>query len=144
MNTSMPDLETQAQELLQQPLLARLATVSPQTLQPHVVPVWFWWDGASLWISAFSSTRKVKDLRQNPKCAVLIEPIQSQATLQAVLFEGTAELITEPREQVAAVALQIYTRYMGAEGVLAPEPQSWLTDPENTLIKLTGARRLLF
>ena len=144
MNTSTPDLETQAQELLQQPLLARLATVSPQTLQPHVVPVWFWWDGASLWISAFSSTRKVKDLRQNPKCAVLIEPIQSQATLQAVLFEGTAELITEPREQVAAVALQIYTRYMGAEGVLAPEPQSWLTDPENTLIKLTGARRLLF
>lgn len=144
MNTSTPDLETQAQELLQQPLLARLATVSPQTLQPHVVPVWFWWDGTSLWISAFSSTRKVKDLRQNPKCAVLIEPIQSQATLQAVLFEGTAELITEPREQVAAVALQIYTRYMGAEGVLAPEPQSWLTDPENTLIKLTGARRLLF
>ncbi len=144
MNASMPDLETQAQELLQQPVLARLATVSPKTLQPHVVPVWFWWDGASLWISAFSSTRKVKDLRQNPKCAVLVEPIKSEATLQAVLFEGTAELITEPRENVAGVALQIYTRYMGAEGVLAPEPQSWLADPENTLIKLTGARRLLF
>ena len=42
--------------------LDRLATANPRTLQPHVVPVWFWWDGTSLWISAFSSTRKVKEL----------------------------------------------------------------------------------
>ncbi|MBN2549187.1 MAG: hypothetical protein JXB15_08525 [Anaerolineales bacterium] len=30
--------------LLAEPILARLGTCSPNTLQPHVVPVWFEWD----------------------------------------------------------------------------------------------------
>ena len=31
----------------------------------HVVPVWFGWDGESIYISAFRSTRKVKELIRN-------------------------------------------------------------------------------
>ena len=70
--------EQHVQALLAEPVLARLATANPKTLQPHVVPVWFLWDGSSLWISAFVSTRKVKDLLKNPRCAVLIEPAAAQ------------------------------------------------------------------
>ncbi len=134
-----------AQSLLAEPVLARLATANPKNLQPHVVPVWFLWDGDSLWISAFISTRKVKDLQKNPRCAVLIEPAQSQGSpLQAVLLEGTAELIAEPASLVAEMSERIYTKYMGPEGVLAPEPQSWKQDPENRLVRLTPQRRMLW
>ena len=122
--------------LLGEPVLARLSTANANTLQPHVVPVWFLWDGVSLWISAFSSTRKVRDLMTNPRCAILIEPKESDK-LQAVLFEGKADLIDQPRPLVCDISIRIYTRYMGREGAQAPEPQSWAVDPENRLIRLT-------
>ncbi len=44
--------------LLGAPLVARLATANATTLQPHVVPVWFEWDGEAVWISSFNSIYK--------------------------------------------------------------------------------------
>ncbi len=121
-----------------EPVPARLGTTNPKTLQPHITMVWFLWDGESLWISAFISTRKARDISKNQKIAVLIEP-KGPAKLQALLFEGTCEFIEEPRSLVAEMSLKIYERYMGAEGVKAKEPQGWAVDPENRLIKLTPA-----
>jgi hypothetical protein len=121
--------------LLDQPVLARLGTANAKTLQPHVVPLWFLWDGDNLWISAFSSTRKVKDLESNPRAAVLIEPKEPDK-LQGVLFEGPVDVLAGPRGLVRDISLKIYTRYMGEEGVQAAEPQSWSVDPENRLVRL--------
>lgn len=126
--------------VLEEVVLARLATSHPKTMQPHVVPVWFMWDGEYVWISSFVSTRKIHELRINPRGAALIESKQEGGKLQAVLLEGTVELITEPREQVIEVARQIYIRYLGSDGIKEAEPQSWLNDPENLLIKLTPER----
>lgn len=134
----MPDDEKQAQidALLRQPVLARIATANPATGQPHVTPVWFWWDGQAVWISAFDSTRKIRDLRRNPRISVLIEPADpSTGPVQAVLFEGQAVLIKDPRI-VREMSARIYTLYMGEEGVKADDPQSWIVDPENTIIRL--------
>ncbi|MBN2146743.1 MAG: pyridoxamine 5'-phosphate oxidase family protein [Anaerolineales bacterium] len=129
--------QAQIAELLEEPVLARLGTSNGKTCQPHIVPVWFLWDGESIWISAFDSTRKVKDLKSNQRCAVLIEPKDPQnGRLQALLLEGKAELVTEPRQLVQEMSIRIYTKYMGPEGVLAAEPQSWSVDPENTLVRL--------
>ncbi len=126
--------------VLAEPVLARLATTNPKTLQPHVVPVWFDWDGECVWISSFSSTRKIRELKINPRGAVLIESKQEGNMLQAVLLEGAVELVTEPRQMVREIANRIYTRYLGVEGVKEAEPQSWLKDPENLLVKLTPER----
>ncbi len=134
-----PAKKDQILALLDQPVLARLATAQAKSLQPHVVPVWFLWDGDNLWISAFSSTRKLKDLLGNPLCAVLIEPPQGNG-LSAVLFEGRVDVISEPRRLVRDISLRIYTRYMGEEGVKDAEPQSWAVDPENRLIRLAPSK----
>ena len=128
------------ESVLAESVLARLATTDPKTMQPHVVPVWFAWDGESVWISSFISTRKIRELKNNPRGAVLIESKQEGGKLQAVLLEGTVELVTQPRQQVSEIASRIYIRYLGPEGVKEPEPQSWLNDPENLLIKLTPKR----
>ena len=126
--------------VLGEAVLARLATTNPKTMQPHVVPVWFMWDGEYVWISSFVSTRKIRELKTNPRGAVLIESRQEGGKLQAVLMEGTVELVTQPRQLVSEIASRIYIRYLGPEGVKNPEPQSWLNDPENLLIKLTPKR----
>jgi len=127
------------QEYLARPVLARLGTANPRTSQPHVTPVWFEWDGESLWISAFSSTRKVKEAAKNPKISVLIDSAEENGPTRGVLMEGTAELIRDPAV-VPERATSIYTRYLGPTGVLAKDPQSWISDPENTIIKLTPER----
>ena len=119
------------------PLLARFDSASPETLQPHVVPVWYEWDGEAMWISSYESTRKIGELRGNPKCAVVIDVAESVDGVSAVVFEGDAELVTEPRDFVRDMALRIYTRYMGPEGMLAPDPQEWANSPENLIIKVT-------
>jgi hypothetical protein len=59
---------------------------------------------------------------------------------KAVILEGEAELVTAPFELLKAKTTWVYTRYLGPEGVLAKDPQSWIADPENLLIKLTPAK----
>jgi PPOX class probable F420-dependent enzyme len=121
--------------LLDEPVIARMGTVSTGG-RPHVVPVWFLWEAGTLWISSFRSTRKVRDLERNPNLSVLVDTAESGVDYQAALFEGPAELVVEPAEFVQEMSTRIYTRYLGPEGVLAPDPQSWIHDPENLLIRL--------
>lgn len=134
------DRKVLIEAVLAEPVLARLATTNPKTMQPHVVPVWFMWDGQYVWISSFVSTRKIRELKHNPQGAVLIESKQEGGKLTAVLLEGPVELVVEPRPLVSEIANRIYVRYLGPEGVKDPEPQSWLNDPENLLVKLTPKR----
>lgn len=127
-------------EFLDRPFLARMATADPATHQPHVVPVWYAWDGKTLWISAFRSTRKVRELVRNPRISVVID-VDASANpppgISAVLMEGKAEFFTQPRSEMEQKTEWIYRRYLGEEGVKAEEPQSWIRDPEALLIKLT-------
>lgn len=134
------DKKQKIDAFLAQPLLARLATANPKNIQPHVVPVWFAWDGESVWISAFTSTRKAKELMINQRCSLCIDTDQGGLPLTGVVLEGKAELITQPKEFVKDMAIRIYRKYIGDEGVNTPEPQSWAVDPENMIIKLKPRR----
>lgn len=122
---------------LSRAIIARIATSSPDTNRPHVVPVWFSWDGKSIWISSYRSTKKVEDLINNPFCSIVIDEAESGVDYQAVVLEGKAELVEQPADQVKEKITQIYTHYLGTTGVLASDPQEWINDPENLLIKLT-------
>jgi nitroimidazol reductase NimA-like FMN-containing flavoprotein (pyridoxamine 5'-phosphate oxidase superfamily) len=121
---------------LAKPHLARVGTANPKTAQPHVTPVWYGWDGDCVYFSGFRSTRKFKELVKNPKCAVLIDTAETGLGMTGVLFEGTAEIITEPRDWVKARSEWIYLRYLGPEGIKAADPQSWIADPDNTVVRL--------
>lgn len=132
-----PEKQKLIQDLLDQPILARLATANPKTCQPHVIPLWYLWDGENVWISGFSSTRKFRELLANPRCAILVEPTDpKEGKIQAVLFKGQAEIITANRQIVMEISTQIYLRYLGEEGIQDSEPQSWIHDPENLIAKL--------
>ena len=121
---------------LEGPHLARLATCNPITLQPHIVPVWYEWDGRSVWISSFRSTRKIKEIQKNPRVALVVDIAIDGDTNMGVMFEGQVELVGDPQLGIQQ-GTSIYTRYLGIEGAQAPTPQSWLHDPEHILIKLT-------
>jgi general stress protein 26 len=121
---------------LEGPHLARLATCNPNTLQPHVVPVWYEWDGCSIWISTFRSTRKIKEILKNGRVALVVDTAIDSDTNMGVMFEGRVELIDDPQSGIQQ-GTSIYARYLGVDGAQAPTPQSWLHDAEHVLIKLT-------
>lgn len=123
-------------ELLAQPLLARLGTADPQNAQPHVTPVWFEWDGEYLYISAFTSTRKMRETLANPRISVLIDV---DSPTRAVLLEGLAEVLSDAGE-VIRHATSIYARYVGASEVKHDPYKSWVFDAENRIIKLRPSR----
>jgi PPOX class probable F420-dependent enzyme len=133
------EISPEAEAFLARPLLGRLATASPDG-QPHVAPVWFLWEDGCVWISSYKSTRKIIDLKRNPKCAIVVDVEESQGGLTAVTIEGSAELVSDPHEETRAMIARIYTKYLGVDGILAAEPQSWLNSPENLLIKITPKR----
>jgi nitroimidazol reductase NimA-like FMN-containing flavoprotein (pyridoxamine 5'-phosphate oxidase superfamily) len=137
MNKTIETLQQDwVKDLLAQPLLARLGTADPQTAQPHVTPVWFEWDGECLFISAFTSTRKMKEALANPRISVLVDV---DSPTRAVLLEGLAEILSDAGE-VTRHATSIYARYVGASEVKHDPYKSWVFDAENRIIKLRPAR----
>lgn len=143
MNELTEENRSLANSLLTEPLIARLAT-SDQNNQPHVVPVWFAWDGASIWVSSFSNTRKIKDIQQNPKISIAIDVGGATGGSKAVIMEGKAELVVEPREFLRKQFLWIYQRYLGEVGVKGKQPLEWIEDPHNLLVRFTPEQVLVW
>ena len=136
METLPPEKRDFVNTFLAEPRIARMATAN-KIGQPHVVPVWYAWDGNTLWISAYADTRKVKDLQENPLISVAIDEVSLEGKTQAVILEGKAVLLYEPAELLKRQFTWIYSRYVGADHVSEPTYQDWINDPQNTLIELT-------
>jgi len=125
-------------QLLGHQVLARIATCNDSG-EPHVVPVWFDWDGKSMWIESSPSARKARNLYKNRQCMVSVDGTQGGLRFWAILLKGEAELITQPIEYVREVVIRIYTKYVGEEGILAPQPQGMIS-ANHVLLKLTPTK----
>ena len=74
--------------------LCRFATASRKG-EPHVVPVSYIWDQEYAYIVTDYGTRKLKNLRENPQAAVLVD---SAGTQKLLLISGPVEIIEKGEE----------------------------------------------
>lgn len=65
-------------------------TTSRPDGRPHLMPVWGLWQDGSLWFSSAAGSRKVLNLRADPRCAAA-----TQDPEEPVVVEGTAEFVTD-------------------------------------------------
>jgi hypothetical protein len=65
----------------------RVAT-SGQDGRPHVVPLWFVWDGQSLWLSSVVRSQRWTDLMRDPRVAVVIDAGVEYTELRGVELSG--------------------------------------------------------
>jgi len=87
---------------------------------PHLVPIWFSWDGEALLIASKPNAKKVANLRINP--AVMLALGEPDDDFDVGLVEGIAELPTEPAAAVLPAGhLAKYRRQMAAIGLSADE-----------------------
>src|SRR3712207_1052726 len=67
-----------------------VATVRPDG-RPHTTPVWGLWVDGTFYFGVAPSTRKWRNLAQNPNVAVHLESSE-----EVVILEGVAEVVAEP------------------------------------------------
>lgn len=69
--------------------------------QPHLVPVWFLWDGETILVLTTAGSRKVGNLQGNPRATLALEGAGGG---EVVIVEGEADLLAEPSAAVAGHA----------------------------------------
>lgn len=94
-------------ERLGKDLIAWFTTVRPDG-RPHVVPVWFLWDDATILVFS-QPNQKVRNLRANP--AVMLALDESDTGEDVVLIEGRAELL--PEGVAAPTQAEFVQKYAG-------------------------------
>jgi PPOX class probable F420-dependent enzyme len=110
---------------LQQPVVARLATVRPDGW-PYVAPVWQQWDGEHMWIVPRQKSAFVQYLMQEPRVCVSVALETAPYTRMTLL--GRAEVVEGPvdaqdgRSRWVAIAREMSKRYLGEHGPDYLEP----------------------
>ncbi|MEV6105273.1 pyridoxamine 5'-phosphate oxidase family protein [Streptomyces sp. NPDC051940] len=62
---------------------------------PHVSPLWFAWDGTSLWLYSITRSRRWAQLRERPRLSVVVDAGEEYGELRGVELTGTAEFVGE-------------------------------------------------
>ncbi len=92
-----------------------LSTVRPDGT-PHLVPIWFWWDGEGLLVFTKPDAQKVRNLRANP--SVMLALGDPDEDFDVGLFRGRAEIIDRPTRSVLPFAhLAKYADRLAALGL---------------------------
>ena len=82
-------------------LMMWLSTVRPDG-RPHLVPVWFLWDGRAILIFSQPNQQKLRNLQHNPNIVVALDTAGQGDDV--VMIEGKAELLNDPAVSAALPA----------------------------------------
>ncbi|MGB6671118.1 MAG: pyridoxamine 5'-phosphate oxidase family protein [Candidatus Nitrosopolaris sp.] len=128
--------EKEIQEFLSIPRLARMATI--QNGKPHLIPVWYFYDGTNIIVSTPKGTKKTKNLQSNPNVSIIIDIVDgrvedlSYATkVKAVIIEGVAKLQDDVD---SSFARKTYERYVGKNALNNPQVQFSVSLPRYIVV----------
>ena len=96
-----------------------LSTVRPDGT-PHIVPVWFWWDGEALLVFSKPDAQKVRNLKAGSTAMLGIGDADEDFDIG--LFEGRAEILDVPTaDLLPREHLEKYATQMAGIGLTAEE-----------------------
>jgi len=88
--------------------------------RPHIVPIWFGWDGRTFLIFSKPAATKVRKLRSNP--SVMLALGDPGADFDVLLIEGLATVLDPPGRDLAPAAFfDAYSDRMAAIGLSQEE-----------------------
>jgi PPOX class probable F420-dependent enzyme len=92
-----------------------LSSVRPDG-RPHLVPIWFSWDGRDIIVASKPNAQKIRNLRANP--TVMLALGEADDDFDVGLLEGRAELLESPSSAALPPGhLAKYTAQMAAIGL---------------------------
>jgi predicted pyridoxine 5'-phosphate oxidase superfamily flavin-nucleotide-binding protein len=116
--------EAERDEFLNSERTCRVATVDAQGT-PHVAPLWFVWDGTSLWLNSLTRSQRWANLVRDPRVSVVIDAGHEFLELCGVEMNGRLEVVgevprtAEPVEQLVEPERLFGEKYAG--GTFVPD-----------------------
>ena len=86
---------------------------------PHLIAMWYALEGDTILMTTFRKSQKVKNLRRDPRCALLLEEGATYDKLKGVFLRGECQII-EDEETTLETLGKIGAR---ASGASAPPPR---------------------
>ena len=123
------------QQLLKGRYVATLATGSPDG-SIHMVAVWFWFDGAKIYVTTSSRSRKARNLQARSRVSLMVDQ-RTPGQERGVTVTGTAELIQGTQSQ--ALNRKIHARYMSAEALADPKVTALFGAMDDVTLRVTPA-----
>lgn len=115
--------------------IASLATQNPDG-SIHMVAVWYWFDGADVFVATSSRSRKARNLQSNPKISLMIDSRDPAASF-GINITGTAQTITGDSSH--AKNAEIHRKYLSqsalADARVGPVFAAW----DDVTIQITPA-----
>jgi len=113
----------------------RVATLSPNG--PHVVPLWFHWDGSSMWLTSIVASQRFADVQRDPRVSVVVDAGSGYMELRGVELTGRVTQVGEmprtgePNAQLDDVERRFSVKYTGREEMHHDGRHAWLRlDPD--------------
>ncbi|MGH1555312.1 pyridoxamine 5'-phosphate oxidase family protein [Streptomyces sp. L7] len=109
----------------------RVATVSADGA-PHVSPLWFAWDGTSLWLYSITRSKRWADLRRDQRVAVVVDGGHAYDELRGVELSGTVEFVGEsprtgePHPELVAVEKLFAQKNFGLDAMPYDGRHAWI------------------
>ncbi|OSZ57685.1 pyridoxamine 5-phosphate oxidase [Streptomyces pharetrae CZA14] len=119
------------EEFLTAERTCRVATVSADGA-PHVSPLWFVWDGGSLWLYSITRSRRWADLRRDARLAVVIDAGREYDELRGAELSGSAAYVGEvprtgePHPVLEPVERLFARKYFGLDALPHDGRHAWL------------------
>jgi PPOX class probable F420-dependent enzyme len=85
---------TERDEFLASERTCRVASIDRDG-SPHVTPLWFAWDGTSLWLTSIVRSQRWSDLQRDNRVSVIVDAGGPFTELRGVELRGVAEVVGE-------------------------------------------------
>ena len=96
-------------EFLRKEKILRLATIDKDST-PHIVPVWYLYNGKKIYIGTNTKTEKAKNVKSHKKVSFCVDVGINAPDIFGVMGKGNAVLITN-ESVVSRMAKKILLRY---------------------------------
>ncbi len=82
--------------------------------RPHNSPLWFAWDGSSLWLNSIVKSQRWTDLQRDPRVSVVVDTGHDFGELRGVELLGSVEVVGDvPRTAMPVPSLEAPERLFG-------------------------------
>jgi nitroimidazol reductase NimA-like FMN-containing flavoprotein (pyridoxamine 5'-phosphate oxidase superfamily) len=122
-------------QLLDGRYIASFATHYPNG-SVHIVAVWFWFDGADIYVATSSRSRKARNLRENPNASLMIDSRDPAASF-GVTVTGSAVLLTG--ESSRKCNAQVHRKYLSEAALADPKVGPVFSAWDDVTVRLAPA-----
>jgi len=125
--------DTLVRHLLEGRYIASLATKNPDG-STHMVAVWYWFDGADIYIATSTRTRKARNLRSTPNISLMIDSRDPAASC-GINIVGTAQILTgEPSGKWNG---RVHAKYLSNSALADPRVGPVFASWDDVTIQIT-------